>query len=814
MPRLSAAIAAYAACAIRVLAIDIAVSADGQVELSKEDIDRQDYQDFRAKHRKDQTEDALSYGERFQLYRERKAFVDKHNASRDFPRIKEVRAYVSKSDDKQHVQGADCHDVADRHWINGNLPCDGEMSVHPPYKRFRKSWGINAMGSMVVEVEADDGTCGVGVTIGGEPGCYIVEHHLSRFCEGQDPRNIELMWDQMFRATVNYGRKGLPIQALSAVDLALWDLLGKLRKEPVYMLLGGATKAFLPMYTTTSRPEVGKSLGFVGCKVPCPYGPADGQEGFAKNVKYLKQCREAVGEGFPLMLDCYMALSVPYSISLANRLAEQDLHFTWMEEFLPPDAYDGYEEVMKAVGNLGLMLTTGEHEYTRWGFKQLIDKKAAHILQPDITWLGGITEARRVMAMASASDVLVVPHGSSIYSYHLQFAFTNAPLGEFINLSVDGSQIQPYFGGLFDDEPLPKDGKITLDQVSKPGFGCALRKDNLRRPYVRPEGAVAANRERNRTLGDDTARPVMPLVSICGLSEKRGITWTAAVNVFADYSDAEFKALLGHRRLGKWWEASPMGSLQQASVVRREGQDLAASVDWRQNLVSTNYVKQQGACGSCWAVAAAGALEIHAEIAMKKEKKHSSQVPRNVSFKQLVDCTPNPEHCGGDGGCQGATSELAFEYASRHGLHDAKHYSGNINRGEDCKAASKKSPPYMQLHGYVRLETNKLKPLMEALANVGPVSVSVDAADWNMYGGGIFNDCKRDSIVNHAVLAVGYGHDPKSGLNYWLIRNSWGRDWGEQGFVRLQRHDGDDSDWDAGYCGFDTDRAGCGAFWG
>mmetsp|Transcript_41966 Transcript_41966/g.100003 ORF Transcript_41966/g.100003 Transcript_41966/m.100003 type:complete len:405 (+) Transcript_41966:65-1279(+) len=286
---------------------------------------------------------------------------------------------------------------------------------------------------------------------------------------------------------------------------------------------------------------------------------------------------------------------------------------------------------------------------------------------------------------------------------------------------------------------------------------------------------------------------------------RNGITWTAAVNVFADYSDAEFKALLGHRRLGKWWEASPMGSLQQASVVRREGQDLAASVDWRQNLVSTNYVKQQGACGSCWAVAAAGALEIHAEIAMKKEKKHSSQVPRNVSFKQLVDCTPNPEHCGGDGGCQGATSELAFEYASRHGLHDAKHYSGNINRGEDCKAASKKSPPYMQLHGYVRLETNKLKPLMEALANVGPVSVSVDAADWNMYGGGIFNDCKRDSIVNHAVLAVGYGHDPKSGLNYWLIRNSWGRDWGEQGFVRLQRHDGDDSDWDAGYCGFDTD---------
>ena len=210
------------------------------------------------------------------------------------------------------------------------------------------------------------------------------------------------------------------------------------------------------------------------------------------------------------MLDCYMALSVPYSITLARRLVEPDLHFTWMEEYLPPDSYDGYEEVMKAVGNLGLMLTTGEHEYTRWGFKQLLDKKAAHILQPDITWLGGITEARRIMAMASASDVLVVPHGSSIYSYHLQFAFPNAPLGEFINLSPDAASIQPYFGGLFPDEPLPKDGKITLQQVSQPGFGCTLCKDGLRRPYERSREAVEANR-RSQTLGEDT-KAVMPLM--------------------------------------------------------------------------------------------------------------------------------------------------------------------------------------------------------------------------------------------------------------------------------------------------------------
>ena len=99
------------------------------------------------------------------------------------------------------------------------------------------------------------------MTIGGEAGAYIVEHHLSRFVEGQDPRDVELIWDQMFRATLNYGRKGLPIQAISAVDLALWDLLGKLRNEPVYALLGGKTKDRLPVYSTTARPDLAKALG-------------------------------------------------------------------------------------------------------------------------------------------------------------------------------------------------------------------------------------------------------------------------------------------------------------------------------------------------------------------------------------------------------------------------------------------------------------------------------------------------------------------------------------------------------------------------
>ena len=220
-------------------------------------------------------------------------------------------------------------------------------------------------------------------------------------------------------------------QCLSAVDLALWDLVGKLRNEPVYALLGGRTKTTLPVYCTTARPDLAKKFGFCASKIPCPYGPADGEPGFRANVEFFKKWRGVVGPEFPLMLDCYMALTVPYTIKLAKALAPIGLK--WIEEFLPPDDYEGYKDVKAALP--GVLLSTAEHEYTRYGFRRLLRDRSVDILQPDVTWCGGLTEARRVVAMAAADDVLVVPHGSSVYAYHLQYAFPNCPVAEFINLS-------------------------------------------------------------------------------------------------------------------------------------------------------------------------------------------------------------------------------------------------------------------------------------------------------------------------------------------------------------------------------------------
>ena len=214
--------------------------------------------------------------------------------------VKEVRAYVigDKKLEEKSGGGADCHAQSHGHWIV-DTPISNPMSIYSMYKGSRKSWGIDAIGTVVCEVELTNGMTGVGISIGGEPACFIIENHLSRFVEGQDPKNIELIWDQMWRSTINYGRKGLPIQAISAVDLALWDVLGKLKNEPVYNLLGGKTKGRLPVYATTARPDLAKKMGFKGAKFPLPYGPGDGDVGMRKNIERVKEVRESVGQDFP-----------------------------------------------------------------------------------------------------------------------------------------------------------------------------------------------------------------------------------------------------------------------------------------------------------------------------------------------------------------------------------------------------------------------------------------------------------------------------------------------------------------------------------
>jgi len=129
-------------------------------------------------------------------------------------RVAAVRAFVVPGG------GADHHDQAGGHWIDGQIATP--MRRYAEYRATRSSFGLNVLGSVVVEVETDSGQVGVGVSTGGVPACWIFERHLARFVEGADARDVELMWDQLWRATMFYGRKGLVLNAISAVDLALW----------------------------------------------------------------------------------------------------------------------------------------------------------------------------------------------------------------------------------------------------------------------------------------------------------------------------------------------------------------------------------------------------------------------------------------------------------------------------------------------------------------------------------------------------------------------------------------------------------------
>lgn len=263
-------------------------------------------------------------------------------------------------------------------------------------------------------------------------------------------------------------------------------------------------------------------------------------------------------------------------------------------------------------------------------------------------------------------------------------------------------------------------------------------------------------------------------------------SWRAVVGPFADYTDAEFKALLGHRRTFR-----PEVKTASSFLQTEPHKTVASTVDWTDKLSSVRSVKEQGSCGSCWAVAAIGALEMHAELALQKASSA-------LSSNQVKDCSTNPKHCGGSGGCQGSTSELAYDYIVKNGIALDSTYGGDKNRDSSCQPHK----PYLRIAGFQPLPVNKLQPLMEAVSTKGPVVVSIDASGWNSYGGGIFDSCDKDAVVNHAVVLVGYGKSKSENKEYWLIRNSWGEGWGEKGFIRLLRHSSDQGD--AGYCG--TDR--------
>ena len=387
------------------------------------------------------------------------------------PKIRHIRAFTVRGG------GADYHDQIGEHWIDDHIATP--MSKYPAYRQSRRSFGIDVLGTLVVEVEANDGTVGFAVTTGGEIGAFIVEKHFARFVEGRAITDIEVIWDQMYRSSLYYGRKGVVLNAISGVDLALWDLLGKVRGEPVYQLLGGPVRDELQFYATGARPDLAQKMGFIGGKLPLRHGPAEGETGLLQNIDTLAGMRVRVGSDFWLMYDCWMSLDLDYATRLAH--AAQEYGLKWIEEALPPDDYWGYAALRKQVPP-SMLVTTGEHEATRWGFRLLLEMGCCDIIQPDVGWCGGLSEIIRIADLADEHKALVIPHGSSVYSYHFVVTRHNSPYAEFLMMAPDADRVVPMFSPLLLDEPVPVNGRMKVPD--RAGFGVRLNpKCELGRPY-------------------------------------------------------------------------------------------------------------------------------------------------------------------------------------------------------------------------------------------------------------------------------------------------------------------------------------------
>ena len=388
-------------------------------------------------------------------------------------RIVDVRAYVARAEG--------FGEFAEDHWILSEVA--SPMSGYPEYRHSRASFGVTLPETVVVQVEAEDGTVGVGVTTGGDPACWIVEHHLRRFLIGRHAHEIELIWDLMYRGTLFYGRKGLVLNAISGVDIALWDLHGRLLDVPVHTLLGGAARESLPLYGTGPRPDCALRLGFAGAKLPLRHGPASGEDGLAATIEEFARARAAAPPEFFLAYDCWMGLDLPYARRLLDELGRRGL--AWLEEPLSPDDYWGMAE-LRAAAPPGTLVATGEHESTRWGFRLLATMGCCHVVQPDIGWCGGLSELRRIAVLAEAAGLLVIPHGSSVFSAHFVITQPRTPFAEYILVSPDGATMAPEYGDLFLVEPLPVDGAFHVDQLRGPGFGVTLNpRATLARPHPR-----------------------------------------------------------------------------------------------------------------------------------------------------------------------------------------------------------------------------------------------------------------------------------------------------------------------------------------
>ena len=315
-----------------------------------------------------------------------------------------------------------------------------------------------------VEIETDEGVTGFSGPFR-EPAAHIVASQLRPILMGRDPRATEQLWDIMFRLFV-HGRQGEPMHAISAVDLALWDLKGKWLGQPLWQILGGSTRTRIPIYCSAlgfevldmgkvrERATMFKEMGIKAQKWFFRFGPTSGREGLHKNVELVRTLRETLGDDYEIMLDCWQSFDYRYTVELARAI--EDYRPYWIEESIMPDRVDAYRKLRDKIR---IPVAGAEHEYTRWGMLRFLEKQALDIYQPDPIWCGGLSETLKIAALTTAHDVICIPHGGSTYTNAVFSALQSpimTPYQEFLWKSNEANQSW-YQGKLW-----PEDGTLPL----------------------------------------------------------------------------------------------------------------------------------------------------------------------------------------------------------------------------------------------------------------------------------------------------------------------------------------------------------------
>lgn len=338
-------------------------------------------------------------------------------------------------------------------------------------------------GWLIVEVMTNEGLVGIGnAALAPRLAKEAIDTYLAPLLVGREAADIEFLWQLMYRHTLPWSRKGVGMAAISAIDIALWDLLGQATKQPVFRLLGGRTKKRIPVYASRLYSQDLDSLaeeasgyheaGFRAMKLRFGWGPTDGAAGMRRNVDLVRTVREVVGDDTDIMADAYMGWTLDYARRMIPLLEPYRLR--WLEEPVIPDDIHGYAE-LNALGRIPI--AGGEHEFTLFGFRELLEARAVSYIQFDTNRVGGITQARKIAALAEAHAVPVVPHAGQMHNYHIVMSSFNSPMAEFFP-HVDVEVGNELFWYIFDGEPEPVEGTIDLrDDV--PGLGLRIREEAL-----------------------------------------------------------------------------------------------------------------------------------------------------------------------------------------------------------------------------------------------------------------------------------------------------------------------------------------------